>query len=236
MVSSAKPRTPTASRRAQSATVERTRTRVEATVLMALRPMTGGELARATRVLRIEGIADLRPATVLLSRADAKRVAAGQASPIPATIVSTDAPADEPEASPEAALQRALQDARARGAALKEKLLTDPEMLSTAEMAAQLGMSEEGVRLKRKRHEILGLEFAKRGIRYPSWQVVGDHQLIRDMRRVFAILGDDPWRIYRFLLQQHPELGGERAIDALKRDRIADVLAAAENAAAGAFS
>jgi hypothetical protein len=140
----------------------------------------------------------------------------------------------EPEASPEAALLRALQDARARCAVLKEKLLTDPEMLSTAEMAERLGMSEEGVRLKRKHHEILGLEFAERGIRYPSWQVVGDHQLMRDMRRVFAILGDDSWRIYRFLLQH--ELGGERAIDALKRDRIADVLAAAENTAAGSSS
>jgi hypothetical protein len=56
------------------------------------------------------------------------------------------------------------------------------------------------------------------------------------MPRVFAVLGDDSWRIYRFLLQHHAELGGERAIDALKRDRIGDVLAAAENTASGAFS
>lgn len=39
-------------------------------------------------------------------------------------------------------------------------------------MAGRLGMSEEGVRLKCKRHEILGLEFAKRGIRYLSWQLL----------------------------------------------------------------
>jgi len=103
-------------------------------------------------------------------------------------------------------------------------------------MADRLGMSEEGVRLKRKRHEVLGLEFAKRGIRYPSWQVVEDHQLIPDLPKVFAILGDDSWRIYRFLLQEHPELGGRRAIDELKRGRIENVLAAAQNMAAGAFS
>lgn len=41
-------------------------------------------------------------------------------------------------------------------------------MLNTAAIANLLGMSEEGVGLKRKRHEILGLEPAKRGIRYPT--------------------------------------------------------------------
>jgi hypothetical protein len=50
-------------------------------------------------------------------------------------------------------------------------------MLSTAEMADRLGMSEEGMRLKRKRHDLLGLEFAKRSIRYPSWQVIEGRQL-----------------------------------------------------------
>lgn len=236
MASNVRPKARAASHRPLSRHPDRTDARVEATVLMSLRPITEVELARVARALRLEGIADLRPATVLLSRADAKRMAAGREDAIEATIVSTDGPTDEGETAPEATLQRALRDARTRGAAFKEKLLADREMLSTAEMADRLGMSEEGVRLKRKRHEILGLEFAKRGIRYPSWQVVGDHQLIRHMPRVFAVLGDDSWRIYRFLLQHHAELGGERAIDALKRDRIGDVLAAAENTASGAFS
>jgi hypothetical protein len=34
-------------------------------------------------------------------------------------------------------------------------------MLSTAEMADRLGMSEEGMQLKRKRHDLLGLEFCQ---------------------------------------------------------------------------
>jgi hypothetical protein len=37
------------------------------------------------------------------------------------------------------------------GAEVKEALLADPEMLNTAAIADLLGMSEEGVRLKRKR-------------------------------------------------------------------------------------
>jgi hypothetical protein len=204
---------------------------------MALRPLTRGELARVTRALAFEGLADLKPARVLLSRADAKRMATGRVGPLKAKLTSsTNAAQNEAEPTSQATLQRALQDARVRGTALQEKLLADPEMLSTAEMADRLGMSEEGIRLKRKRHELLGLEFAKRGIRYPSWQVIEDRQLIQDLRLVFAVLGDDSWRIYRFLLQQHPELGGRRAIDELKRGRLENVLAAAQNTATGAFS
>lgn len=229
MVSSTKPRPLAVSGRSR----QRTRASVEATVLMALRPLSRSELARVTRALAIEGLKDLKPATVLLSRADAERVAAGRGGAVKAKITSsTNAPASEAAAT----LRRALRDARARGATLQEELLADPEMLSTAAMADRLGMSEEGVRLKRKRHELLGLEFAKRGIRYPSWQVIEHRQLIRDLPRVFAILGDNSWRIYRFLLQQHAELGGRRAVDELKRGRIEDVLAAAQNTATGAFS
>jgi hypothetical protein len=97
-------------------------------------------------------------------------------------------------------------------------------------------MSEEGVRLKRKRHEILGLESAKRGIRYPAWQVLEGRQLLPALPRLFTMLGDDPWRLFRFLQQHHSELGGDRALDALRLGRVDGVLAAAENTATGAFS
>jgi len=92
-------------------------------------------------------------------------------------------------------------------------------------------MSEEGIRLKWKRH---GLEFAKRGVRYPGWQVLPDRQLLPALPRLFAVLGDDPWRLFRFLQQRDGELGGERALEALRQGRIE--LAAAENAARGAFA
>ena len=65
MVSSTKSRTPTASRRVRPGAQRRTRTRIEATVFMALRPLTRGELARVTRALLIEGLSDLKPARVL---------------------------------------------------------------------------------------------------------------------------------------------------------------------------
>jgi len=207
---------------------------VEATALVALRPMTRDELCRVAQVLNAGGTAELKPARVMLSQRDAKTIAAGSFDPVDAMLIA--APRPDPGSDPESDLEHALTAARARGAALKEELLADPEMLSTAAVAQRLGMSEEGIRLKRKRHEILGLEFAKRGIRYPSWQLLPNAQLLPALPRLFDILGSDPWRLYRFLLQHHAETGGRRALDVLKRGRSDAVLAAAHNSAAGAFS
>src|SRR5271165_4026760 len=207
---------------------------VEATALLALRPMSRDELARVAQVLEAGGMTELMPARVILSQHDAKTVASGHFDPVAATLVITQDHAAT--AGDDTELADALAAARARGVAFKVALLHDPDMLSTATMAERLGMSEEGVRLKRKRHEILGLEFAKRGIRYPSWQLLPDAQLLPALPRLFEVLGLDPWRLYRFLLQHHAELGGARAVDALKRGRPDDVLAAAQNTAAGAFS
>jgi hypothetical protein len=209
---------------------------VEVTALLALRPLSAGELKRVSRALAAEGLEDMRPTRIVLTPDDAKAVAAGDERAVPAAIVRDAAPRPARTRSPDSALTEALAAARARGAAVKEELLADPDMLNTAAIADLLGMSEEGVRLKRKRHEILGLESAKRGIRYPSWQVLEDRKLLPALPRIFAILGDDPWRLFRFLQQQHSELGGDRALDALRHGRVDGVLAAAENTATGAFS
>ena len=211
-------------------------TDVEGTALVAMHAMTSVEMARVTKALKREGIKDVRPAKIILSHADAKRVASGSATAIRATVVAGETVQEVVAEGPKQALELSLKEARVRGEAVKDELLHDPDMLSTAEMAQRLGMSEEGIRLKRKRHEVLGLEFAKRGIRYPSWQLSENRQLLPDLPRLFSILGDSPWTVYRFLLQRHSEIGGARAVDALKRGRIDGVLAAAENAASGAFS
>jgi hypothetical protein len=209
---------------------------VEVTALLAVRPLSDGELKRASRVLAAEGIKDMRPTHIFLTQDDANAVAAGDERAIPASIVRDKAPRPLRTRGPDATLPEALASARGRGAAVKEELLADPEMLNTADIANLLGMSEEGVRLKRKRHEILGLESAKRGIRYPAWQVLEGRRLLPALPRLFAMLGDDPWRLFRFLQQHHGELGGDRALDALRHGKVDGVLAAAENTATGAFS
>jgi hypothetical protein len=203
---------------------------VEVAALLAVRPLSDGELKRVSRVLAAEGIKDMRPTRIFLTQDDANAVAAGDERAVPASIVRDKA------RSPGTTLTEALATARGRGAAVKVALFADPEMLNTADIANLLGMSEEGVRLKRKRHEILGLESAKRGIRYPAWQVLEGRQLLPALPRLFAVLGDDPWRLFRFLQQRHSELGGDRALDALRHGKVDVVLAAAENTATGAFA
>jgi hypothetical protein len=209
---------------------------IQGTALVAFHPMTRVEMARVTKALEKEGIKDVKSARIILSHADAKRVASGSAAAIRATEVAGKIVEVAAARGSKQALELSLRDARARGEAVKNQLLGDPEMLSTAEMAQRLSMSEEGIRLKRKRHEVLGLEFARRGIRYPGWQVSENQQLLPGLPRLFSILGDSPWMVYRFLLQHHSEIDGARAVDALKRGRIDGVLAAVENSASGAFS
>jgi hypothetical protein len=209
---------------------------VEVTALLALRRLSDGELQRIARALAAEGLEGMWPTRIVLTPDDAKAVAAGDERSVSAAIVRDKACRPAHTRIPDATLTEALTAARARGAEVKEALLADPDMLNTAAIANLLGMSEEGVRLKRKRHEILGLESAKRGIRYPAWQVLEGRRLLPALPRLFAMLGDDPWRLFRFLQQHHNELGGDRALDALRLGRVAGVLAAAENTAMGAFS
>ncbi len=207
----------------------RRRKPVEVTGLLAQRSLSVGEIERVSRVLAAEGFADLVPARITIAPASLDA-----AAPVSATILPDDRHRATPDA--ETTLADALATARARGAALQDELLGGPDMLSTAEMADRLGMSEEGIRQKRKRHEVLGLQFARRGLRYPAWQILPDRQLLPALPRLFALLGDDPWRLFRFLLQHHGELAGKRAVDALRHGRLDAVLAVAENAARGAFA
>jgi hypothetical protein len=209
---------------------------VEVTALLALRPFSEEELHRVSRALAAEGLGGMIPTRVALSSDDADAVAAGNAHSVAASIIWDTKPRAAPARDQEKALTDAMAAARDRGAAMKERLLADPDMLTTAAMAELLGMSEEGVRLKRNRHEILGLVSAKRGIRYPAWQVLEGRRLLPALPRLFAVLGDDPWRLFRFLQQHHSELGGARALDSLRDGLVEGVLAAAENTATGAFA
>jgi hypothetical protein len=209
---------------------------VEGIALVSSRSIAAGDISRIARAMQSVGLSDVRPAKIILSRSAANRVASGRRTAAPATIVAGEPPGALDAVTPQQDLVRAMAAASVRGDTLKQDLLADPEMLSTAELARRLGMSQEGVRLKRKRHEIIGLELAKRGIRYPAWQVIECQKLLPALPRLFEILGDDPWSVYRFLLQDHPELDDMRALDALRCGRIDRVIATAENVASGAFA
>jgi hypothetical protein len=128
-------------------------------------------------------------------------------------------------------LDRALADARRRGQLRVAEILAGPEMLSADVFAAQLGTTRATVTAWRHKKQILGLEGATRGFRFPEWQVGADGKPFRVLPQLFDRLGGDAWAVYRFLLQRHPELGGMTGKDALQKGRVDEVLETAESVA-----
>lgn len=129
-----------------------------------------------------------------------------------------------------------MQAARLRGETRVADILKGEDMLSADAFAGEIGATRETVNNKRKRHEILGLEGPKRGIRFPKWQLSRSGDLLPRLPELFEALGGHPWAVYRFLLTKHPELDGKRALDALRAGRAEDVIETARSMATGTFA
>lgn len=132
--------------------------------------------------------------------------------------------------------ESAFARARERGRIRAAEILSDDDMLTADELADRLGVSRVTVNARRQRHELLGLDGAKRGFRFPDWQVDDDGNPIAELPRLFELLGPSPWSVYRFLTQRHDVLGGATAKDALQRGQAERVIDAAESVARGDFS
>ena len=91
---------------------------VQGTALVALHSMTSVEMTRMSKALETEGIKDVKPARIILSRTDAKRVASGSAPAIRGTVVAGESVEATVGEAPEPTLDQALKDARARGKAV----------------------------------------------------------------------------------------------------------------------
>lgn len=144
--------------------------------------------------------------------------------------------ADAAEKSAGSTLDAAIARAKGRGSAKIADILKGEDMLTAEAFGKLIGTTHTTVNAKRKVHEVLGLEGATRGVRYPHWQITADHLPLPGLVRVFEALGDQPWTVYRFLRTTHAELGGVTALDALKAGRVEAVLGVASNQAAGTFS
>ncbi len=128
-------------------------------------------------------------------------------------------------------LNRALAAARQRGGKRVAEIVAGRDMLSADEMARLLGTTRMTVNTKRRNHQLLGLEGAKRGYRFPQWQIGGDGRPFEALPALFDRLGDSPWTVYRFLVQHHAELDGLTGYEALAKGRSAQALEAAESVA-----
>ena len=142
-------------------------------------------------------------------------------------------PVEEPvEASSE--LQRALAAARERGRIRASEVLVGEDMLSAEAFAKLLGTSRVTVNAKRQNGQVLGLDGAKRGFRFPVWQLDREGKPYADLPTLHEELGG-PWAVYRFLVQPHGALDGLTGREALERGRAKAVLAAAESIGRGDF-
>lgn len=133
-------------------------------------------------------------------------------------------------------LQRALEQARGRGRARAAEILAAEDMLSADQFAALLGTSRMTINTKRQNHQVLGLDGAKRGFRFPAWQVDEDGKPFSALPALFERLGGGPWSVYRFLVQAHPELDGLTGREALRRGKADQALEVAESIAQGTFA
>ncbi len=126
-------------------------------------------------------------------------------------------------------LDRAIAAARERGRVRVAEILEGPEMLSADAFAAALGTTRVTVNTWRQKHRVLGLDGARRGFRFPEWQIGEDGKPFAVLPELFERLGGTPWAVYRFLVQHHAELGGLTGREALRRGHDAVVLEAAES-------
>ncbi len=136
------------------------------------------------------------------------------------------------EPSPE--LRRALEAARERGRLRAAEILSGEDMLSADDFAQLLGTTRMTVNTKRQNGLLLGLDGAKRGFRFPTWQLNGEGRPYPDLAVLQEHLGG-AWALYRFLVQPHGELDGLTGREALERGRSKAVLEAAEGIARGDF-
>jgi hypothetical protein len=134
-------------------------------------------------------------------------------------------------AEQDADIDSALEAARTRGRNRIAEILSQEDMLSAEAFAEHLNTTRATINTKRQAHQVLGLQGATRGFRYPEWQIGDDGRPFEVLPQLFDVLGGSPWAVYRFLVQEHPELDGLTGRVALRRGRDRDAISAAESAA-----
>jgi hypothetical protein len=100
------------------------------------------------------------------------------------------------------------------------------------QFAQFLGTTRTTVNAKRQSRQVLGLEGAKRGFRFPRWQIERNGKPFEALPHLFQRLGD-AWAVYRFLIQRHSELNGLTGRQALERGKAKEAIEVAETVAHG---
>ena len=143
-------------------------------------------------------------------------------------------PVEEVKArSPE--LEQALAAARERGRIRAAEVLGGADMLSAEEFAELLGTTRVTVNTKRQNGQLLGLDGARRGFKFPAWQLNAEGKPYAELPVLLDRLGA-PWAVYRLLVQAQPALGGLTGREALERGKGRELVGAAEGIVQGDFT
>lgn len=129
----------------------------------------------------------------------------------------------------------ALSAARERGRLRAAEILSGEEMVNAEAFAHLLGTTRATINAKRQSGQILGLNGAKRGYRFPIWQLDSDGRPFEALPELFDRLGKSPWAVYRFLTSPHSELNGRTGLETLRRGRASSALEVAESISRGDF-
>jgi hypothetical protein len=105
-------------------------------------------------------------------------------------------------------------------------LVNREHMLPAEDFAKQLGVSRETVNEWRKAGKAIGVRGAKRGFRFPAWQVSGRGQIFPAIERILEELDQDHFAAWRFLEERVPEVGdiGFQALAAGKEEALLKAL------------
>lgn len=148
-------------------------------------------------------------------------------TPVETAVAESPAPADE-ETALDAELEQALAAARSRGRLKAAEILGGDDMLNADDFARLVGTTRVTVNAKRQNGQVLGLDGAKRGFRFPEWQLDADGKPYAALPTLHEKLGG-AWAVYRFLVQPHAELDGLTGRKALERGRDHEALEVAES-------
>ena len=101
-----------------------------------------------------------------------------------------------------------------RGEARKLKIAAQPEMLTTEQVIEKLGISLETLLARLRGFELLGMRVNAELTIFPDWQF-RDGFPTGALAHIARHFSDDPWSVYRFLIQPLIHLGMIEPLDML---------------------
>lgn len=129
-------------------------------------------------------------------------------------------------------LVEAIAHARERGAVLVAELFERPEMLSCADIADRMGITQQAVHEAWQAGHLLAVSGNGRGNRFPAWQLDRSGTPLRGLAKVIEVLGNG-WSAFRFLAADGIDRPPRHV--RLAKGKVGTVLDEAQAAAVGDF-